>query len=177
MNVPGSNHHIYLLSGPVQGGKTTYLADQIKRFKKQDLKVMGFLCPGSFSENRRTAFSLENIETGFRVPMGSEKEVKGWGRYKRFFFNPEAYYQGARWIRESILKDPDLLVIDEVGPMELDGGGWAEILEFLETKKTIEQLWVVREKLAMEVAQRWNIAKDQCVRIDESEELILKWRI
>jgi nucleoside-triphosphatase len=123
MNDSDKNRHIYVLTGPVQGGKTTSVSALVTLLRSQGVKVGGFLCPGSFSEGRRSAFNLLDIETGQQLPMGSEKEQMGWVKFRRFYFNPDAFIQGEGWIKNSIRSDPGLLVIDEVGPMELEGMG------------------------------------------------------
>jgi nucleoside-triphosphatase THEP1 len=151
------NGHIHLLSGPVQGGKTTYMAEQVDSWKNKGLRVKGFLCPGLMAGGRRAEFSLMNVQTGHKLLMGREEKIAGWVKYRRFYFNPEAFRQGTAWIKEALAEPTDLLLIDEVGPMELEGLGWSELLDSLEQQTSTKQLWVVREELVPEVSRRWHI--------------------
>ena len=60
--------------------------------------------------------------------------------------------------KTTCLAEPvDLLVLDEVGPMELEGLGWSEILDSLEQQTNTRQLWVVRQEIVSEACRRWNI--------------------
>ena len=86
MNDSERHDHIFVLTGPVQGGKTTLVSEKITLLREKGVKVMGFLCPGSFSEGKRSAFSLVDLETGRQVHMGDAKEQKGWVKFRRFFF-------------------------------------------------------------------------------------------
>ena len=93
MNDSTRHFHIFVLTGPVQGGKTTLVSEKVSLLREKGVKVLGFLCPGSFSEGKRSAFSLVDIETGRQVPMGDANEQKAWVKFRRFYFNPEAFVQ------------------------------------------------------------------------------------
>jgi nucleoside-triphosphatase THEP1 len=60
------------------------------------------------------------------------------------------------------------MVIDEVGPMELEGSGWLESLESLQTSSIPVQLWNVREPLIAEVAEKWDIPGHCIIHIDKA---------
>ncbi len=51
---------IFLITGNIQGGKTTYLSELIEVLKKRDLSVGGFLAPGSFASGKRSGFTLKH---------------------------------------------------------------------------------------------------------------------
>lgn len=172
-----SHHQVHVLTGPVQGGKTSLLAEQAALLKHGGIKVMGILSPGVISEGRRTEFQLENIHTGQRIPMGREKEQKGWMKYRRFYFNPEAFRKGRAWIEQAVTEQADLLLIDEVGPLELEGMGWSGILDSLRNESGIRQVWTVRESLVPEVCRRWKIIENQVYTTDSMDVLLKKWQI
>lgn len=175
MNDSARHFHIFVLTGPVQGGKTTLVSEKIILLREKGVKVMGFLCPGSFSEGKRSAFSLVDLETGRQVPMGDSIEQKGWVKFRRFFFNPEAFSQGELWIKNCLQRDPDLLVIDEVGPMELEGNGWSKSLDNLAQNSSVTQLWIVRQQILSEVTEKWKIPEDQIFTVETIENLTDKW--
>lgn len=169
--------HLHVLTGPVLGGKTSLLREKTALLKEGGFRVMGILCPGKISEGRRSEFWLENIHTGEQIPMGSERVMEGWKKYRRFYFNPQAFLTGEVWIQNAVSEQADLLVLDEVGPMELEGQGWYGILEKLQNNSGIKQLWTVREKLVPEVCRRWNIPDDQVYTGKSMEALLKKWQL
>jgi len=171
------HNHIHLLTGPVQGGKTSFMAEKIPQLKEGGVRVNGFLCPGIISEGRRTDFTLLNIETGKQLLMGSEQEQEEWEKFRRFYFNPQAFHEGSKWIMDSVKEKADLLVIDEVGPMELEGSGWSRILDFLENKSDIIQLWIVRQEIVPDVILRWNIPDHQVYTTKSIEGLLRNWQL
>lgn len=157
---------VFLVTGPVQGGKTTFLSALAALLKKRGLTPGGFLCPGTFDSGNRSEFYLKNILTGVELPMGSARETLQWFKYRRFWFNPGAFKVGEEWIRECLRQEAQIIVIDEVGPMELEGSGWSEILDDLVKQPVPLQLWSVRENILQEVMQRWNIHSEHLIRID-----------
>jgi len=160
-------HRIILVTGNVQGGKTTFLSELVPLLRKRGLKVAGFLCPGSFDSEGRSGFTLKNIGTGEEVLMASIRITPGWIKYRRFWFNPEAMKRGKEWVMDGLQQDPDIVVIDEVGPMELEGSGWSETMETLSNSQVPLQLWSVRERVHVEVIQKWNIAPGNLLRIEK----------
>lgn len=158
---------IFLITGPVQGGKTTYLSELTGLLKKRGLTLGGFLCPGRFDSGERSGFNLKNIVTGTELPMASNLDTDEWIKFRRFWFNPDTFKQGMKWIESSQVQESDVVVIDEVGPMELEGSGWSELLKTLVISPIPVQLWSVRENLLEEVMQQWDISTEQLIRIDK----------
>ena len=76
---------------------------------------------------------------------------------------------GEKIVEAALGKDPDLIVIDEVGPMELQGQGWSDILELLDGEYGTNQLWVVRDRVLQEVLERWNIPEENVYMAEESQ--------
>jgi len=167
MSNPIKAQSIFLVTGPVRGGKTTFLTSLILRLKQNELRVAGILCPGKFSSGKRSAFSLKNIQTGEELPMASIQDETGWFKYRRFWFNPEAFRLGEIWIREGLKKDAQIMVIDELGPMELERSGWSELLNILAETTIPVQLWSVRESIIEEVMKRWSIPPANLIHIDK----------
>ena len=160
---------IFIITGIIQGGKTSFLTELIELLRKRSLSVGGFLAPGSFESGKRSGFRLKNIVSGDELAMASTIETATWIKYRRFWFNPDAFTLGREWICESLKANPDVIVIDEVGPMEMEGSGWSETLEFLKSSSVPVQLWSVREKLSGEVMEHWSISAGHLIHIENEE--------
>jgi len=161
-----ASHNIYLLKGAVQGGKTSFLSSITELFQKEGIAVGGFLSPGSITEGKRSGFELRQIGTGIQVSMAGLKEKEHWFKYRRFWFNPMAFAQGEMWMEESLKRKDEVLIIDEVGPMELEGRGWAGLLDRLVRNTDTLQLWSVREQLVSQVMERWYVGSTQVIDTD-----------
>ena len=54
--------------------------------------------------------------------------------------------------------------------MELEGQGWWNILKHLVKRYDIPQLWIVRDQILPEIAEKWNVPKENIFRVDSSDQ-------
>ncbi len=161
--------NIYLITGKVQEGKTTFLSELVEQLKKEELRITGFLSRGFFANGERTGFTLENLNTGEQVPMATVEEREGWLKFRRFYFNPMAFKLGEKWVSSGLSQRPDLVVIDEVGPLELEEKGWWNVLKVLEGRVDVMQLWIVRDQSIPAVKKKWNIYEENIFLIKSTD--------
>jgi nucleoside-triphosphatase THEP1 len=141
---------VLVLTGPVHGGKTTYLGEACRRWSDRGLSCAGFLSPAVTGDGGETGYDLVELPGPLRRPYLRRSGPPGAERIGPFTFVPAAL----RRARE-ILRDPrpaDLLVVDEVGPLELQGGGlWPALQEALRRpRQTV--LLVVRDTIVDDLA-------------------------
>lgn len=159
-------NNIFIISGRVQSGKTTFAGALAETLGKEGFRIAGFLCRGTFINDRRDSYTLEELGSGIKIPMASSGFREGWFRYRRFYFNPAALEKGREMVLASLAGQPDLIVIDEVGPMEMEGRGWNSLLGELVSIGTIPQVWVVRDCLVDAVMEQWRIPAGNLVPAD-----------
>ncbi len=148
---------VYLLTGEQGAGKTTYLAKAIPRMRSKGLTVGGILAHVFYADSKRTGYDIENVLTGERLPLCRTDQV-GSGQ----IIGPFAFLEGGLALGEQALAPAtighcDVVIVDEVGPLELQGGGWARsIRRLLETDgKTL--LIVVRPALVEKIQTMWGV--------------------
>lgn len=162
----GKAIHIFVVTGRVHGGKTTFVGSLVKALKEKDLRVSGFLSRGTFRDGRRDSFFLEDLAGGTVIPLATVDPREGWFRYRRYYFNPLALEEGTKMVTGQTGHGSDLIVIDEVGPMELQGMGWFSLLREVAAMDTIPQVWVARDRVVDEVTEKWDIPPENVVRVD-----------
>ncbi len=150
--------NIIVITGKVQCGKTTFLKEVVNAMKSEKFKVAGFLCYGQFKNGERSGFNLTDTETSRSYRLASVNPKEGWVRFRRFYFDPEILETGVCILLRGLRQRPDLLVIDEVGPMELEGRGWYIPLNLMAKEQSTVQLWVVRESILKEVLKKWKLS-------------------
>jgi nucleoside-triphosphatase THEP1 len=74
----------------------------------------------------------------------------------RFRFSRTAFEKADQIIRNSI-EGEGWLIIDEIGPLELKGGGFAAVLRELITQRRKNLVIVVREGMVNEVQEKFGI--------------------
>jgi nucleoside-triphosphatase THEP1 len=148
-----------VITGATGTGKTTLTLAVIDRLRSRGVRVAGILAPGILTGGRRTGFDVVNLTTGERVPLAREQGNVGGphARWSRFAFSPEGLALGRRALTGDAC-GADVVVVDEVGPFELSGGGWAQPLDALAHEYGGALLLVVRESVVDAVRARWGPA-------------------
>ena len=115
---------IHILTGPVHSGKTSLLRDSLPLLR-QIRSLSGYLSLSLWEEGRLEGYDLYDISVSHRHPFIRRTGEEEWERIGSFYFIPWALETA----REMITRAPDeggrreLRIIDEIGPLELNGRG------------------------------------------------------
>lgn len=137
---------IYILSAPIRSGKTTSLVHWTA--EKDD--AFGILTP---VENGKRFFM--NVKTREQFPMeasGNEETLS----VGRFVFSKDGFEKAIQIIRDAMHKQ-GWLVIDEIGPLELRGEGFCEVLKEILAERNEKILLVAREGMAENLKKQFGI--------------------
>jgi nucleoside-triphosphatase THEP1 len=119
---------IFIVSGEKGSGKTTILQDLLPKLKVKDITIGGILQIGLWKDDRRYGYDILNIESGIIVPLCRTDAPDAGIMAGPFKFFPEAIQFGRNALSISTIGTCDVAIIDEIGPLELGGGGWASSL-------------------------------------------------
>lgn len=143
---------VAVLSGPVHGGKTTLLERAASLWAARGLTCEGFLSPAVTDEAGEGGYDLIELATGLRRPYLRRRGPEKAERVGPYVFVPETLERARTIIREARAAGP--VVVDEVGPLELEGGGLWPALRNALGRGEPRFLLVVREGLVEELAAR-----------------------
>ncbi|HOI43471.1 MAG TPA: nucleoside-triphosphatase, partial [Elusimicrobiales bacterium] len=148
---------VFFVSGPRGSGKSTLIAGIAALMRERGLKPAGILAAGLREDGVRSGFDLVDLSTGARTPLcrrGAPSAVKA----GEFGFFPEGLAAGGKALSAESLRGADAVFVDEIGPLELEGGGWAPALELLLSKSRVPLVITVRDELSGPAAARWGIS-------------------
>lgn len=148
---------VFILTGEVNEGKTKFAMQVVEKLKQGGLSPAGFFSVGNTNDQNREAYSLIDVQTGFQRELCSFEPGKKKVRVGRFFFDEPGIEFGREIILASLNQDNDLLVVDEIGPLEINDQGWAPALEEVIKNGGLPQLWIVRESLLKPMIRKWNL--------------------
>ena len=144
-----SGQKIYILTAPVQSGKTTALL----KWSAERTDVHGILTP--VVNGTRMFMNAANRQLFLMEAKQGETEVLEVGK---FVFSKNNFNTAIQIIKDAI-NQQGWLVIDEIGPLELRGEGFSEVLKEVLVRRKDKILLVVRDKDDMQekVQKAFNI--------------------
>ena len=161
--MPEKDHKsVFIITGETGSGKTTFLLKLIEELRGEVLSLAGFAALSVPEDDPSGSYNILDLVSGKILPLASRRFTKGWEQYGRFYFNPAGILMGRNILEDPMIIKNDLVVLDEIGPFELDGKIWAQSLARLLAGQTCSILLVVREQLVNQVIQQWSI-KDAMV--------------
>jgi nucleoside-triphosphatase THEP1 len=169
LEAAGPRH--FIISGELQQGKTTLVTRLAEELRARGFRVAGLLALGIWDEGKRDGFDALNLATGARVPLCRRDAPEAALRTGPFGFFEQGMSFGADALSLEAAQDADLVVIDEVGPLELRGEGWAVDLDILRHNSPVSLLLVVRSGLVGEVIEHWALQDCRTFRLGEEDPL------
>jgi len=146
---------INILSGPIATGKTTRLMTWVK----MQSGCSGIMAPVINQKRHLYSISLnESRLLEVDKKASADEATVCIGRYCFL----ESTFQWARTeLLRAIRENPQFLVIDEIGPLELSGNGLEPVIgdavRLSAMKPQITQLWVVRKTLVAKVIRHYDL--------------------
>lgn len=156
---------IFIVTGPVHSGKTTLVKKILKILKEQNVSVNGFLSERVSRDQEIDGYDLFSLKTGKSRTFIRKKPGNRGERVGPYFLNPQVLAEAKKIILKG--KESDILVIDEVGPLELSGRGFWPALEEILRRPPKLILLVIREEIFGDFLER---IKDKEVKVFEVKE-------
>jgi nucleoside-triphosphatase THEP1 len=159
---------VVIVTGDIHSGKTTFAQKIVADLLKQKIRIAGFFSVGINENGLRTGFNLVDIGSPRQIELCSDKKNEKRLKFGKYYFNSDAISLGNEILNLDNLSDKQLIVIDEVGHLELNGLGWSNAIENITRSNTLPQLWIVRKSLVQKITRRWNISNAYIFDINES---------
>jgi nucleoside-triphosphatase THEP1 len=121
---------VFVLTGPVHCGKTTFVESAAALWKSSGLDVGGFLSRMLRDGDTIAGYDLADLDSGSSIPYlrrGPEGDAPAAGPYR---ICPGALETVRRILARDVRKD--IVIVDEIGPLEMAGNGsWTALTEAL----------------------------------------------
>ncbi len=137
---------IIVLTGDRGIGKTTTCLQLAQRAQADGFDCAGIVSLGRFTDGDKLGIDLLDLRTQTRCSLAEADDRPAPLRTGRYRFDVAAMQRGLDWLEAAC--PCDLLIIDELGPLELERGeGWANALGILRTGHFRLAVVVVRPAL------------------------------
>ena len=152
-----SHRRIFIISGPVGSGKTAQVFKIIGGLKLGSISVSGLYCPRILDGESTIGYDIVDIQTNERAEflrMTNDVKLIKVGRYSIL---TEGLEVGKNALNVSKNMKNQLIIIDEVGNLELENLGWTSQIDDLLKDNSLHLLFTVRDSCVERVIQKWNL--------------------
>jgi len=163
--MPG--RELTLLTGKVDSGKTTWCVS----FNKANPDCDGVLLRKIYRAGRRIGYDAVRVASGETLPFSRLKgaEPPNWHPAEcvgPFSVSAEGKQAANRWLLEALGSPARDLIVDEIGPLELEGGGLAEaVMAVLQDDASRSLILVVRRSCLEQLIRQYRLAEYRLVEL------------
>lgn len=146
-----TNKKILIITGSRGCGKTTMLISLIDKRKKQGVRVGGIVTKSeqrSRYELKERYYAVDLLHQESRLLLATDPDELSSvpKRAGRFYTDPSAFMWAAERI-EQAMAESEILVIDELGPLEVSGGGYLSVAKKIVKRYKGQVVFVIRLSL------------------------------
>ena len=132
---------VIIVTGAKGIGKTTVCRKLIEIVRNQ-----GYICGGILTyKAANKGITIEDIQSGEKETLASINNVYHGPSTAKYSFNPDGIEFGIRSIERST--SSAVLILDEMGHLELRGEGFTKVLELIKAGKIKDCILVIRKAL------------------------------
>ena len=146
-----SRSELVLWTGGKHSGKTTTTAKLVKIVSSEGFNAAGVLAPSIYHKGTLLGFDVVDLRHKNYTPFARRK-TNG-VETGSFTFIADGLKLGNNALCVGNNETADLVIVDEFGSLELNGGGWRKSVDSLMAFSNVLKLLVVRQELADAVRQ------------------------
>ncbi|MFN8241388.1 MAG: nucleoside-triphosphatase [Bacteroidales bacterium] len=159
---------VYLITGKIDSGKTTFVNRLSEILVAKNIRVRGIITTKIIENGNTTGFDLVVIGHGIAGSfLRIENNPKG-KTIGRFSINQATLQAGKNALNEIEPDRRQVIIIDEVGRLELSGDGWADEITRLTGNEGVLIL-TARDVFAADIISRWNLTSADIIRHEEND--------
>ncbi len=158
---------IFIVTGEIGGGKTACIRNLVELFQINNISVSGIYSSKVSENGKTTGYNVVAISSGKTVPFLRASGKSPLKQIGRFFIDDQGLDAGNE---ELTNRATEIVIIDEIGRLELAGDGWSGATTQLINNAKSHLILSVRREVVDEVVDRFsirpqfimNISKEKC---------------
>jgi len=159
---------VFILSGSMNQGKTKQIKKIIEKLKSHKIEVEGIYSPKIMEDTNITGYDIINVSTNKRSPFLRLSGSDSMGRIGKYYILPEGHEDGLNALKQAGESNTNIIIIDEVGRLELQGLGWAEEFGKLLNLPRKNILMSVRQEFVQDVIDHWDLDPRAIYKVSDS---------
>jgi len=143
----------YIITGRMGQGKTHAARQAWQALERKGLSCKAILSEVIYQDEERVAYQSIFQPGGEKHILCSRHAQPGWMHWKEWWFNPDTFIRGTQYLYQKN-KRPEVILLDEIGVLELEGYGWASVMDqLIRFEQTL--ILTVRQAFVEEITGRW----------------------
>jgi nucleoside-triphosphatase THEP1 len=163
---------IFIVTGSKNEGKTTFTQKITEELKKNNLPVGGILAKKIIADSQIMGYDLIDIETNSTYIFLRRDENTGIEKIGKFRINQKGLETGTAILRPEKQHGKKLVIIDEIGALELDNKGWSGCFKKLIISSENNILITVRDTYIEDVIKKWGLTDPVIFKVSEADYLM-----
>ncbi|HAN00366.1 MAG TPA: hypothetical protein DCQ26_17360 [Marinilabiliales bacterium] len=148
---------VLIISGETHRGKTTYSQKLVSLMLEQNMPLTGFLTVNTTQKAEEPSYAIKLLPRNGELPFIESEAREHWIKFRKYYFNTDIFQKGMKHVEAGISATSKFVILDEIGPLEMENKGWSPLIEQLCTRVDIFQIWVVRRHLVPLVIKKWDV--------------------
>ena len=161
---------LVLWVGPKHSGKTTAAAELARKAKSEGFNVAGVLAPSVYEDEHLAGFDLVDLRTDDKIPLATRKINQN--RQGGFNFIQTGLEFGKNALSIEAVKSAEMIIVDEFGPLELEGGGWRKDIDLVLAKMNALVVLVVRDEIVQDVQRLYEDIPAESLDADKEQSIV-----
>jgi len=158
---------VFIIAGKIGQGKTTCLRNIIEILLSDSVRVGGIYSPRIVENDITIGYDIVDIAENTSekyLRISSDKSLNKIGKYSIF---PQGLAMGYNALTVARNINCRVVILDEIGALELENKGWANNLTGLLSAQNNHIILSVRDSFVEKVIQKWNIGNSIVYNISE----------
>ena len=161
---------IFIITGSVGEGKTTQIQKIVETLKSQNISTAGILSPRILENGTTKGYDIVDLTTNERTAFLRKTEEENLPQIGRYSIISEGLKKGHDALKNS-RNNHQVVVIDEVGRLELNNEGWAEIIQDLLNSTKNHLILSVRDRFIEEVIDKWSLKEYTVLDVSDKDHI------
>jgi nucleoside-triphosphatase THEP1 len=165
---------VTIVIGPRDSGKTRAALSLAVRYRADGLRVGGVIAEAGLEAGIKSAYSFLDLATGNRACYARRAPYPPAPGALAYGFIPEGLAFGCAALRRAAAERVDVMFVDEIGPLEMGGGGLWEPLREIASGFDGRIVLTVRPGLVADLRSRLGFEDREVAELCPEEALALR---
>ncbi len=164
---------VYIVTGKIGAGKTGLIQEIVSKLKMENFKVDGIVTTRILENEITTGYDILNVSTKEKTRFLRTFGDSAQQRIGKYFIYAKGLKSGEQALKAN---NAELIVIDEIGKLELEEKGWHNSLHEIISHSKSHLLLSVREEVLNEVLDKYRISPNAIFNVskENGDNLYLK---